>query len=222
MTSEARRFPIVLTLVTAVALAILTGLGVWQLQRAQWKEVQLARIATLRAAPAQPIGPVLSKAAAGQDVAYTRVTADCIDGPPLPTKFLMSSDQGEWIQRPLSLCRLDGTPFDAIQIDRGHLDASRGSTSTAQAPLPAPRRVVGVLWAKTRLAPLGAAHPAPSLLVVERETPPVPGVTPAPYAGQAPANLEYVGLYAPTWFGLAGVLACVYAAMLWRRVHPAK
>ena len=44
-------------------------------------------------------------------------------------------------------------------------------------------------------------------------------MTPAPYPDAA-ANLEYVGAYAPTWFGLAAVAAAIYAAMLWRRDHP--
>ena len=44
-------------------------------------------------------------------------------------------------------------------------------------------------------------------------------MTPAPYPDAA-GNLEYVGSYAPTWFGLAGVALSFYAAMLWRRYHP--
>jgi hypothetical protein len=38
-----RRLPIVATLVVAVAVAVMIGLGVWQLQRAKWKESLLAR-----------------------------------------------------------------------------------------------------------------------------------------------------------------------------------
>jgi cytochrome oxidase assembly protein ShyY1 len=44
-------------------------------------------------------------------------------------------------------------------------------------------------------------------------------VRPAPFPDAA-GNLEYVGSYAPTWFGLAGVVLAIYAAMLWRREHP--
>ena len=65
----------------------------------------------------------------------------------------------------------------------------------------------------------GLARPAPVVLSVEQETPPPPGVAPAPYDAAAD-SLHYVGAYAPTWFGLAVALACVYAAMLWRRYHP--
>ena len=38
-----RRIPILPTIIVVVAIAIMIGLGVWQLQRAKWKEGLLAR-----------------------------------------------------------------------------------------------------------------------------------------------------------------------------------
>src|SRR5205823_12604763 len=38
-----RRLPITATLIVALAVAVMIGLGVWQLQRAKWKETLLAR-----------------------------------------------------------------------------------------------------------------------------------------------------------------------------------
>jgi surfeit locus 1 family protein len=105
-----------------------------------------------------------------------------------------------------------------VLVDRGFLTASRGATSVPGVVLPAPGHVEGVLYRSVRPAP-GLARPAPYILVAERETPAPPGVTPAPYPDAA-GNLEYVGAYAPTWFGLAGVVLAIYAAMLWRREHP--
>ena len=60
----------------------------------------------------------------------------------------------------------------------------------------------------------------PLVLVVEQETPAAPGVAPAPPPPGAPDDLQYVGEYTLTWFGLAGVVACFYAALLWRRYRP--
>ena len=37
MTDRARRFPVGLTIAVAISLAILIGLGSWQLQRLHWK-----------------------------------------------------------------------------------------------------------------------------------------------------------------------------------------
>jgi surfeit locus 1 family protein len=220
MTSEARRFPVGLTFATIIALAIMCGLGAWQLQRAAWKAKELARIAALRAAPARPIGPVLAEAAAGVDVSFSRVAARCAPGAAVPAQFHMVTDNGDWIARTLSPCRLSGAPYDGVVVDRGFLTASRGSPNPPPTTLPPPAEVAGVLFASPASPAPGMGHPAPYVLVAERETPPAPGVTPAPYTGGASDNLQYVGAYAPTWFGLAAVLACVYAAMLWRRYHP--
>src|ERR1700749_3068952 len=59
-----------------VCLAILIGLGVWQLQRLKWKEGLLARVAGLQAAPARPLADVLK---AGGDLDFVRASFDCPD-----------------------------------------------------------------------------------------------------------------------------------------------
>jgi len=213
-----RRFPLGLTLAALVVFAVCCGLGTWQLQRAAWKAQALKRIAALEHAPPQPIGPVLARAAKGEDVTFTRVTAACAPGPP-ETAFRMNTDNGDWIARALGVCRLAG-PYDGVVVDRGFLTASRGSTTPPTARLPAPAAVVGVLFPLGKIQTPGLARAAPVILVAETETPPAPGVAPAPYASGAADNLQYVGAYATTWFGLAGVVAAIYAAMLWRRTHP--
>jgi surfeit locus 1 family protein len=228
MTSERPRFPIGLTLAAAIVIAACYALGVWQLQRAAWKAGELKRIEALKNAPPQPIGPVLAKSARGQDVTFTRVAVACLPDRAAPAHPRMTTDNGEWIMRAYSLCRLPGAPYDAVWVDRGLVAASRGVTTPPTVTLPAPTNVVGVLshtkgdcsradgcdyWFGDLL------NPAPYILVAERENPAPPGVTPAPYPDAA-GNLEYVGSYAPTWFGLAGVALSFYAAMLWRRYHP--
>ncbi len=221
MTSRPR-FPLGLTLAAAVVVAICAGLGVWQLQRAAWRQQQLAKIAALRAAPAQPIGPVLSRAARGEDVAFTRVAATCAPAPPGPAEVRMTTDRGDWIARILSPCRLAAGPYDGIVVDRGLLAVTRGEPNPPQVSLPAPGAIAGVLLPSGDARAVGLARAAPYLLVAERETPPRGGLDPAPYAANAADRLQYVGAYAPTWFGLAGVALCVYAAMLWRRYRPSR
>ena len=46
-----RRVPVLASLVVAAAVAVLIGLGVWQLQRAKWKEGLLARYAQAEKLP---------------------------------------------------------------------------------------------------------------------------------------------------------------------------
>ncbi|HTX49591.1 MAG TPA: SURF1 family cytochrome oxidase biogenesis protein [Caulobacteraceae bacterium] len=218
--TERAGFPWVLTLATAIVVAICAGLGVWQLQRAQWKRDQLARIAAMRTAPPAPLAPVLARAARGENVDLIRVVAQCLPGPP-QRLFRMSVDNGQWIARPLAACAVAAPPYDGIVVDRGLYEPSRGEVSLPTTALPSPGRVVGVLRPPVRgVGGAGLAHPAPWILAVERESPAPPDVTPAPGEAGASDNLQYVGEYAPTWFGLAGVAACVYAAMLWRRYRP--
>jgi surfeit locus 1 family protein len=226
MTSETRAralapgFPVALTLSAAVAFAILVGLGVWQLDRLQWKQRELAQIAERQTAAPQPIGPVLARAAEGADVSFTNVVALCQPAPPSRADVRLVTDQGDWIARVLSPCRLAGGPYDGVVADRGFLLSSRGSTTTPAVALPTPQRLTGTLFSRPDARANGLVHPAPYVLVASAEAPEPAGVAPAPYGGDAADKLQYVGAYAPTWFGLAGVLACVYAAMLWRRYHP--
>jgi len=218
MTSRPR-FPVGLTLAAAVVFAVCVSLGVWQLRRADWKVRELARIEALKHAPATPLAPLFARMLKGEDLIFTRVVTNCEPGPATPAGFRLVSDNGEWIARTLSPCHLPDRPYEGIVVDRGFLDVSRGSPNPPAANLPMPRQVVGVLYPRVEPPALGLTHPAPYVLVAERETPPAAGVTPTPYP-DAGDNLQYVGAYWLTWFGLAGAVACVYAAMLWRRNHP--
>jgi cytochrome oxidase assembly protein ShyY1 len=55
-----RRLPLIPTLIVAAAVAVMIGLGIWQLQRAKWKEGLLARYAEAQKLPpiAWPTTPV--------------------------------------------------------------------------------------------------------------------------------------------------------------------
>jgi surfeit locus 1 family protein len=76
-----RRLPIIPTLFVAGAVAVMIWLGVWQLQRATWKE---GLIAELQAAPARPVvdlDPLLANSnAAGASLAFRRVLVTCHSG----------------------------------------------------------------------------------------------------------------------------------------------
>ncbi|HEY1753538.1 MAG TPA: SURF1 family cytochrome oxidase biogenesis protein [Caulobacteraceae bacterium] len=219
MTSAERaRFPIGLTLAAIVVLAVCCALGVWQLQRGAWKAQELQRIDALKTAPAVPIGPVLARAAAGADASFTRVAADCAPGS-AAAPYHLTTDNAEWIARARAVCRVAGGPYRGVLVDRGFLAASRGATSAPTTALPPPQHVEGVLYRAPQNDPAPSPAQAPYILVAEREAPPPPGVVAAPYPDAAGA-LQYAGAYAPTWFGLAVVALCFYAAMLWRRYHP--
>jgi surfeit locus 1 family protein len=236
MTTDARRgFPVGLTAAVAIALAILAGLGTWQLQRLAWKRDLLTKVAALQAAPAQPIGAVLDRLADGADGDFTRVRATC---PGLATAAfleLYSVRDGQAGSRLISACRVDSARYRTVLVDRGFV----GDTISARPPVDAGQAAVavtGVLrvpepgnafsapnrperWYVRDVAAMAAAlkapEPAPLFLMAETSSNPEwKALVPAPIPADIPnRHLEY----ALTWYGLAAALLGVYAAMLLRR-----
>jgi len=236
--SSARRIPIGLTIATAIAFLILCALGTWQLQRLAWKRDLLARIAALQAAPARPAGPALDRLAAGERVDFTRVVVDCPGLGSAPFLEFYAVRDGEAGSRLISACPVEARAFRSILVDRGFV----ADTISARPPIDAkerrPLRLEGVLrvpdkptfvtppndrarnrWFSrdvTAMArALGAPDPAPVMLMAETPTNPEwKALVPAPLPPEIPNNHL---AYAITWFGLAGALIGVYAAVLWRR-----
>ena len=232
-------FPAGLTLVTAIAFALLVGLGVWQLQRLKWKEGLLARIAALQSARPQPLGPVLDAAAHGRDVDFTRVAVACPGLSRAPFLELYALQGPQAGARLISQCPVESAAYRSILVDRGFVP---DTVAARPAVDPADRRpvaITGILrqpgrpgWLTPKNRPprwfirdvpamaraLGAPAPAPVMLMAETAAnPEFKALTPAPLPVDIPnRHLEY----ALTWFGLAGALLAVYAARLFGR-NPA-
>jgi surfeit locus 1 family protein len=233
---ERRGFPIGLTIATAISLAILITLGTWQLQRLAWKNDLVARIVALQAAPAQPLGPVLARAAEGEDVGFTRVEAICPGLASAPFLELYALVDGQAGVRLISACATDAGPYRTVLVDRGFVADTVSARPPVDAAVQAPLAITGVLrspdppnsfsppntpgrWytrdAAAMAAQLKAAAPAPLFLMAETATNPEwKGLTPAPVPADIPnRHLEY----ALTWYGLAAALLGVYAALLLKR-----
>src|SRR5262245_19712471 len=67
---------ILLTLFSTAALAVLIGLGVWQLQRLQWKEGLLAEIETRTHAEPVSLKDAVARDEAGEGISYLRVRVE--------------------------------------------------------------------------------------------------------------------------------------------------
>jgi len=235
-----RRLPVGATIATAIAFAILIGLGVWQLKRLAWKEDLLARVHAAQTAPALPIAEVLRAAAKGEDVGYRRVTAICPGLGSAPYVELYAIIDGEMGSRLVSVCRLDGAPYASILVDRGFVAGTISARPPVDANDARPTGIRGVLREPERksfiqpandpahkrffgrqIAPLAAAlhadNPAPLFLMAETSSNPEwQALKPAPLPVDIPNNHFQ---YALTWFGLAGALLAVYGAMLWGRLR---
>ena len=73
-----RRLPILPSIVVAAAVAIMIGLGIWQLQRAQWKERVLADYAAGAALPALDLDPIIAGGRTDlPPLAFRRVLVTC-------------------------------------------------------------------------------------------------------------------------------------------------
>jgi surfeit locus 1 family protein len=238
MAEASKRFPIGLTIAAAIALAILIGLGVWQLFRLKEKEAQLAGIARAEAAQPLPLEPILDGAALGRNEEYVRVKVICHGLARAPALELYSLRDGQIGSRLISACHVVTGYYNSILVDRGFVP----ETETYR-PLPDllnldPVTVTGVLrrgdkgnfttppatskrWylhnAKAMGAALRADQPvAPLFLMAETSTnPDFKGLIPAPFPLNIPNNHLN---YALTWFGLAGALAGVYGAAVFKRM----
>lgn len=233
-----RRLPVGLTVATGLALLILISLGAWQLKRLAWKEALLAQVAALQSAPARPLGPVLDRAAAGADVGFTRVSVTCPGLAAAPFLQLYGIREGQAGSRLISACAVASARYRTILVDRGFVGDDISARPPVDAARTAPVELVGVLrapepgsfvtppndaaanrWFSRDVAAMARAlkapAPAPVFLMAETSSNPEwKALVPAPLPAEIPnRHLEY----ALTWFGLAGALACVYAAVLWRR-----
>ena len=236
-----KRLPIGLTIAVAISLVILITLGTWQLQRLHWKTQVLADIAAAETAGSVSIDEILRLKAAGQPVEWRKVRFDCEAAPATgSTAILYGLVDGEIAWRVVAPCRLAGRT-ETIALERGVLHAMDGVVDPAVIPaLPPPGSVVGVVRLVSSASSLAPSAPEkitgglrvrardaaalaavtgpggrPDLYVsVVSETPKATDLEPAPTPPDIPnRHLEY----ALTWYGLAGALLAIYAAMLWRR-----
>jgi surfeit locus 1 family protein len=72
-----KRLPLIPTIVVAGAVAVMIGLGVWQLQRAAWKERLLVDYAAAAAMPALDLDPLLGNGRPLPPLAFRRVLVTC-------------------------------------------------------------------------------------------------------------------------------------------------
>lgn len=237
MTDAPRRFPVGLTIAVAVCLAILVGLGTWQLKRLSWKEGLLARISALQAAPAIPGEAALERMGAGADLDFTRIRLSCVGLASAPYLELFSVREGKAGSRLISACRVASSRYKTILVDRGFVIDEVSARPAVNVSDLAPVEIVGVLrkpepgnlfspandaaanrWyvrdVPAMAKALKADAPAPLVLMAETSSNPQwKALDPAPLPADIPnRHLEY----AMTWYGLAAALVGVYAAMLWR------
>jgi surfeit locus 1 family protein len=233
MTAAARpRFPVVLTVLAAVLLGVLLALGVWQVQRMQWKE---GLIAGAEAAADKPPLP-LAEALKVENPEFRRVVLTCRGLSAAPYVELQSIMDGEGGVRLVSACAVDGGP--TLLVDRGFVSAEVSARPSVKAADTMPVVIAGVL---RRSPPPSAMTPPPAgnhfygrdaeamarALKIEGAVSPftvfaTTSTNPdwlalKPSAPPAAFSNNHLG-YALTWFGLAAALIAFYGVLLRRRM----
>ena len=232
------------TIFAFAGVAILIGLGIWQLDRKVWKENLILTLNTRLARAPEDLPPRESWPRLVPDSnEFTRVT--------FPAEFLAGEEAlvysagsafrpdvhgpGYWVFAP---ARLAGGSI--VLVDRGFVPLDRKDLATrAQGALSGTIEVVGVLrWPETRGTFTPPDEPqnnvwylrdpkamavakkwdAAAPFYIEQESPVPPGGLPKP--GKLVVNLPDDHLqYALTWFALALGLAGVYATWLAGRLR---
>ena len=226
------RFPWLLTLLALPALALLIGLGVWQVQRMGWKEGMIAR-----AEAAAGLAPVpLAEVMALHDPEFRKVIVDCAGLATAPFVELQSIHDGQAVSRLISVCRPSDFPA-AFLIDRGfvadtisarppvRVEATpvRITAELRETPTPGPMALApdgDHFYARDTAAmarALGLADPDPHTLFALTSSNP-DWLALKPSAPPAAFSNNHLG-YVLTWFGLAIALVGFYVALLRRRMQ---
>lgn len=226
------RFPWLMTLAAVAVLALLVALGVWQVQRLQWKE---GLIAAAEAAADQPPVP-LTEALEAAEPEFRRVILTCRGLSGAPFVELQSIEDGEAGVRLISACPIEGGPI--LLVDRGFVAAEVSARPAVRADT-MPTTLAGVLRrapAPGALTPppahgrfygrdnqamaqaLGVAGPASPFVVFATTSSNPEWTALRPSAPPTAFSNNHLG-YALTWFGLALVLIVFYGVLLRRRLN---
>ncbi len=221
--------------------ALTVWLGVWQLQRLEWKRGLIAAIEARTESPPVPLDEVLQAAEAGKDIEYTRVT---VNGryDHAKEEYLFGLDEGDVGWHVITPLQTGEGPI--VLIDRGFVPSERQAPeSRPEGQLKGEVEVTGLVrepqtgglfmpdnepaqkrwfWRDLdgmtqamypeRGSPEDRRSVAP--FYIEAEASEIPGGLPK--GGQTNLTLPNNHLqYAWTWFCMAAVLAGGYLAYLW-------
>ncbi len=204
--------------------AILAGLGVWQLQRLDWKEGVIAEIAARIGSEAVPL-----PAAPDRDAdAYRPVTlTGTVDGPALKVLGAwrnggpgfrivapLETDDGRRVMVDLGVTPLDTADDDAPPVLPAGPLAILGNLDwpdDLNASTPPPD---GDVWFARDVEGMADALLTERTFVVAREVVPPAGPAPVPVGLEGIPN-SHLG-YAIQWFGLAAVWLGMTGYLLWR------
>jgi surfeit locus 1 family protein len=199
-----RRVPIIPTIIVIAAVAIMVGLGIWQLQRAEWKTRLLAQYAEAATMPPVDLDPLLARDAPLANLGFRRALITCHAIDQVPTVHVGRNAADEVGQVYLVPCRpgASGT-------------AGRILVNAGWSPRPdaLPRVTIDGIVAG-RLGAMDEGRPV--TLTAARAAPPLVPTQPASMANIPNNHLAY----AFQWFAFAITALIIYFVALRRRGAP--
>jgi surfeit locus 1 family protein len=230
-------------ILAAIGIAVLVGLGFWQLERRIWKEELIARVTALTRAPAAaiPAEAEWPKVAARDEYLHVTLRGRFRHVNEAPVYAVLSeprgrfSGQGYWVLTPLEL---EGGAI--VIVNRGFVPLGRKDPATRRdGQVEGTVTVTGLLrlpeagnwftpandpprgvWYRRDPAEItrafGLARVAP--FTIDADATPNPGDLPQGGETRVAFSNNHLG-YALTWFGLAAALFGVFAAFAWQRIR---
>ena len=224
-----------------IALAILIGLGTWQIERKTWKEDLITRIVRqTQAAPVAPPGAA-EWDPARDEFRHVRVAGRFLNGKETLVHGLAAGEtpgralQGYYVLTPFVR---DGG--GVVLINRGFVPTElKAQSDRRDGLIEGPTTVTGILraseprglfvpepdpargeWFNRDIAGIASARGLTDVALYLIEADSTPGQTTWPRGGQLRVDLPNNHLqYAFTWFSLAACLIAVYSVFAWRRLH---
>jgi len=231
------------TVLSVLALAVLLGLGTWQMQRLAWKNNLIAQIEARVVAAPLPFTEALERARKGEDLEYTRVAVTGSFMPGRESHLWVASTAGPgWhVYAPMAT---QGGAGPVVIVNRGFVpDARRQASARPEPGLAGDVTLIGLLrrsevkatftpdndvarniWHWRDLAgmarsmvPEADTRLAPFFLDAEQGAPAGPL---GPRGGVTRLEIANNHLqYAMTWYGLAATLVGVYVAFARSRLQ---
>lgn len=196
------RLPLVPTIVVAAAVAVMVGLGVWQLKRAVWKEQLLAQYAAAETLP--PISWPTAPPEAGQLPLFRYATGVCLR--PVGKRAIAGQNRaGESGYVHIIDCATRGRgPGMSVQVGW-----SRNPN-------------VRVQWAGGPVSGIIVPDRVTGMRLIAASAPPGLQPSAAPSAAAA-SSIKPSGhrMYAATWFALALTALIIYMIVAMKRVRKA-
>ena len=196
-----KRLPVLPTIIVAAAVAVMVALGVWQLQRAQWKERMIAELAAAQALPAVDLDPLLGPDLPERPIAFRRALVSCTARDVEVSARAGRSLAGASGYAFYGPCR----PGEPGWAGRLQVNAGWSQRPDAARRLSLPATVAGVI---------GTTEPGQPIILTAAQ--PLP-----PFEASAPPRVEDIPnnhlAYAGQWFLFALAAAVIYVLAVRRR-----